>query len=150
MAQGCKIVAEVIVTAGQGLPVGYASMRLGHANAVMCFYAPQTCAALPATLAAGGAIDAWARFVQHSDAFAELNKLAIEKGCRLVLSPIDESRQTWRLIVVEVDNAERSAREISHQAQQAIARGQANSRKWLHFLNTREGIAWLMRQLGGR
>lgn len=148
MSETCEILAEVVITTAKSLPGG-ATAALEYANSVMCFYAPQTCAALPLTLAAGGAIDAWVKMIEHSQAFEELNKMAFEKGCRLVISPIGESKETWRVMVVAVEDIAQASRVVAEKVKSEIKNANKNARSWLGFFNTPDGIMWLMNRLSG-
>lgn len=148
MSEACEIFAEVIVTTAKTLPPGGATMALMQGNATMCFYAPQTCAALPATLAAGGAIDAWASLLEYSPAFEELNKLAFTKGCRLVIVK-GEVKDTWRVILVTVKDVGKAAKLVAEETKREIDKAQSNGRTWMSFLNTPDGVMWMMNRLGG-
>ena len=144
MAHTCETIAEAVVFIGKNIPPGYATYALSETNMVMCYFAPQTCAALPLTLAAGNVIDRWAQLVQSSDGMEKLNIAAISSGCRFVIAPVERSKDLWRFILVSVDDVNKTANEISEATKHELRKAHRSTNKIVKIFSTSEGIEWLM------
>lgn len=142
----CSVFAEIVVTTAESTPPG----AIIATATTMCFYAPQTCTAVPYSFGADASMQAYARLLRYSLAFKELNVKAWEKGCRLVISAVDERQITWRMILVTADSAKTTLSDAERAASKHIKETKVETERWWNFFNTPEGLKYLMDRLSNR